>query len=313
MRAEARGGRHTPPPSHSRPESATPSAGSARRDEVLARLDEGIAGLTESSRWSEWLRVQARFHRYSFSNTLLIQLQRPGSTRVAGYRTWQKLGRQVMRGEPGIAILAPVVRRVRAKSGADLGDDGDQVPAAIRRVATFVVAWVWDVSQTQGDAPLPEVCSRLTGEDTTGAYERLLGVAAGLGYAVAEADLPGETNGECSPAERRIRVRRGLAARHRVKVLAHELGHALLHEEGYAGTPRPLAELEAESVAFIVCDSMRVDSGDYSFAYVATWAGGGDEARAALRASAQRIQRAAAQIIDAAGVAEEVAVTESAA
>ena len=91
-----------------------------------------------------------------------------------------------------------------------------------------------------------------------------------------------------------------------VKTLAHELGHSDLHQDGYIGTPRPLAELEAESVAFVVCQAVGIDSGEYSFGYVATWSGGGDEARAALRASAQRIQRAAAAILDA-GVAEAAA------
>ena len=268
------------------------------RDDVLARLDEGIAALTSSERWTAWLRVQARFHHYSFSNTLLIELQRPGSTRVAGYRAWQTLGRQVRRGERGIAILAPVVRRGRVADVGEATSDQDDVPSAVRRVATFVVAWVWDVSQTDG-ASLPDVCTRLLGEDRHGTFERLLGVAGSRGYREEDADLPGATNGECLPPQRLILLRRELSPAQRVKTLAHEIAHSILHQDGYAGTPRPLAELEAESVAYVVCQAADIDSGEYSFGYLATWAGGGDEARAALRASGQRIQRAAAAILDA--------------
>jgi hypothetical protein len=275
------------------------------RDDVLARLDEGIAALTSSERWTAWLRVQARFHRYSFSNTLLIELQRPGSTRVAGYRAWQAVGRQVCKGQRGIAILAPVVRRGRLADAGEATGAQDDAPAAVRRVATFIVAWVWDISQTEG-APLPEVCSRLGGEDPHGTFEQLLTVASGRGYRVEDADLAGGTNGECLPGERLIRLQRGLAPAQRVKTLAHELAHSDLHREGYRETPRPLAELEAESVAFIVCQAAGIDSGEYSLGYLATWCGGGDEARSALRASAQRIQRAAAAILDA-GVAKAAA------
>jgi DNA primase len=114
------------------------------RDDVLTRLDEGIAALTSSERWTAWLRVQARFHRYSFSNTLLIELQHPGSTRVCGYRAWQALGRQVRKGERGIAILAPVVRRGRLADAGEATGAQDDAPTAVRRVATFIVAWVWD-------------------------------------------------------------------------------------------------------------------------------------------------------------------------
>jgi antirestriction protein ArdC len=302
MRSEKHGGRRQPSPHQNSGVAVSCVAG--RRDEVLAQLDAGIAELTSSDRWAEHLRTQARFHRYSFGNCLLIHLQRPDASRVAGYRAWQALGRNVRAGERGIAILAPVVRRAATPAGEG-GVDEDHVPEAIRRVATFVVAFVFDVAQTEG-RPLVEVCSRLTGEDSDNAFPRLVAVAAGRGYAVEDAELPGETNGECCPRERRIRIRTGLAPAQRVKTLGHELAHALLHEEGYAVTPRPVAELEAESVAYVLCQALGIDATNYSLGYVATWAGGGDEARAALRASAQRIQRAAAELIDAVSGGREV-------
>lgn len=271
---------------------AAPSpAGRSTRDEVLARLEEDIATLASSERWTEWLRAQARFHRYSFGNVLLIELQRPGCTRVAGYRTWQKLGRQVRRGERGLAILAPILRRARRGDAEEAGDATTDEVSPAARVATFTVAWVWDVEQTEGE-PLPEVCTRLAGEDPGGVFERLVAVAAARGYRVEDADLPGETNGECSPRLRLIRARRGLSPAQRANTLADELVHAILHADGYAATPRPVAELEAESVAFVVRSRLGIDSDGYSFGYVAAWSGGGDQARGALRASAQRIQRA---------------------
>ena len=266
------------------------------RDEVLARLDEGIAALTGSERWTAWLRVQARFHHYSFGNALLIELARPGATRVAGFRAWQRLGRTVRRGERGIPILAPVVRRGRLADAGEAPSD-DQVPTEVRRVAAWVVAHVFDISQTDGEE-LPEICSRLRGDDPHGTYNQLLAVAGDRGYRVEDADLVSGANGECLPGERLIRIQRGMAPAQRVKTLGHELAHTVLHREGYVGTPRPLAELEAESVAYVVCQAAGIDSADYSFGYLASWSGGGDEARAALRASAQRIQRAAALVID---------------
>ncbi|MGH7746582.1 MAG: ArdC-like ssDNA-binding domain-containing protein, partial [Candidatus Dormibacteria bacterium] len=251
------------------------------RDDILARLDAGIDELCRSDRWAAWLTVQSRFHRYSFSNSLLIHLQFPGATRVAGYRAWQKLGRQVIKGERGLAILAPVVRRGQAADAGEAAHDGEEAPAAVRRVAAFIVTWVWDVSQTAGE-PLPGVCTRLGGEDPHGSFHCLLGVAGLRGYRVEEADLPAGTNGDCSPDQRLIRLQRGLAPAMRFKTMAHELGHSVLHPDGYLGTPRALAELEAESVAFVVCQAIGIDSAEYSLGYVASWAGGGDEARAAL-------------------------------
>jgi uncharacterized protein DUF955 len=154
---------------------------------------------------------------------------------------------------------------------------------------------VFDLAQTEGD-PLPEPCARLAGDDPLGVFAQLVRVATTLGFAVEEHAFTDETNGDCAHDLRRIRVRIDLAPAHRVKTLAHELAHAILHAER---TERGLMELEAESVAFIVCDALGLDAGAWSFGYVAGWAGGGEQALAAIKATGARIQRTADQILSA--------------
>lgn len=261
---------------------------SNRTTEALDRLAEGVEDLTDSQRWRDWLLVQSRFHNYSFGNTMLIMLQTGGTaTRVAGFHAWRKLGRNVRRGEQAIWILAPMTRKVKPK------DDGaDEEPKKV--VSGFKAAPVFDVSQTDGE-PLPEIASRLDSEGPSGAFDRLREVAEDLGYQVEAAELPGEINGLCSYADRRIQVEIANAGGQQVKTLAHELAHALLHEDFDGG--RALAELEAESVAFVVCAQLGLDTDEYSFGYVSVWAGGGDEAITGIRASGTRIQRAANKIL----------------
>ena len=145
----------------------------------------------------------------------------------------------------------------------------------------------------------PQVCIRLDGEDEAGLFERLRTVAASIGFSVEDADDLNGANGVCTHDEHRIQVLAGNSPAQRVKTLAHELGHAILHAPG-EGRPdsRAVLELEAESVAFVVCAAAGITSDDYSFGYVATWSGGGDEALAAIKASGTRIQGAADQILN---------------
>src|SRR4029077_21024295 len=144
----------------------------------------------------------------------------------------------------------------------------------------------------------PEVISRLTGDDAGSRFTRVVKVGATLGYSVEASELPGERNGDCTFELKRIRVREGLEPAQSVKTLAHELAHAILHSEAdCSGLTRAAAELEAESVAFVVCNDLGLDSSAYSFGYIATWAGGGEDADKAISASAQRINRAARSIL----------------
>lgn len=258
-----------------------------RKDEVISRLTDGIARLTTSERWHDWLTVQSQFHQYSFNNTLLIQLQCSTASRVAGFQAWRKLGRNVRKGEKGIWILAPMTRKVS-------NDDDAVVDDKARVLMGFKPVPVFDIAQTDGE-PLPEsCCTLLDGDDVTGMYGQLVAVAQSIGYSVEDAEFTDSRNGDCTFSERRIRVRSENAPLQRVKTLAHELAHAMLHEHS---TDRALAELEAESVAYVVCANIGVNSDEYSFGYVANWSGGGDEAIAAIKASGSRIQHAADDIL----------------
>lgn len=255
----------------------------AARPELLAQLTEGVAKLTTSDEWQRFLDFQSRFHSYSYGNVLLIAAQRPTASRVAGFHAWHKLGRHVLKGEKAIWILAPMVYK---QDNAEAGDD-DRVIRGFKYVPVF------DLAQTDGEA-LPSVVNRLDGDAPTAWFLGLNGVAQSLGFSVEMADLPGSVNGDCSHTEHRIRIRIGNSPIQQVKTLAHEIAHAILHED-YSN--RALAELEAESTAFVVCRSLGLDSSDYSLGYVATWAGGGDAAIAAIKASCERIQKTAAQIL----------------
>lgn len=258
-------------------------ASTTKHPELLARLAEGVSSLTSSAGWLSYLEAQRRFHRYSYRNALLISLQRPDASHVAGFTVWRKLGRVVRKGEKAIWVLAPMIYR---RSSGQAGDDE-------RIVRGFKFVPVFDITQTEG-ADLPSVCTRLAGDDVAGNYAKLVGVARSIGFTVEDHELGGRANGDCSHASRRIRIESRTSPAQRVKTLAHELAHALLHERFDS---RPLAEMEAESTAYVVCGVLGIDSGDYSFGYLLTWAGGGQEAVTAIEASCQRVQGAAAAIL----------------
>ena len=262
---------------------------SPRTAEALERLAQGVAALITSRAWQAYLDTARRFHNYSFANILLIRAQVPEATRVAGFQAWKALGRTVRRGEHAIWILAPLTRRLAA-------EEEDDPAEKVRVIMGFRAVSVFDVSQTDGE-PLAELpCHRLSGDDPTGSYDRLRRFAHGLGYTVEEDYLPGEMNGDCNFALRRLRIEVRNDELQQAKSLAHELGHVLLHD-GFPGS-RELAELEAESVAYLVCDGLGLDSSSYSFGYVANWAGGGAGALAGIKASGRRVQSAARQILD---------------
>jgi antirestriction protein ArdC len=253
--------------------------------DLLAQLAEGIARLTTSDAWREHLLFQSRFHRYSYSNVVLISSQDPRATQVAGFRTWCRLDRFVRKGEKALWILAPIVRRRK-----DPGNDDDDDARGIRG---FKYVPVFDIAQTDGKTP-PAVCTRLNGDDPAGIYPRLVTVARSIGFSVEDCEFDATTNGDCSHSERRIRVEVRNEPVQRVKTLAHELAHALLHQ---CVNDRALAELEAESTAYVVCQGLGLDTAGYSFGYVAIWAGGGEQAIASIKASCGRIQKAAASIL----------------
>jgi antirestriction protein ArdC len=268
-------------------------------EDVLDQLREGIATLTSSEKWTRWLQAQSRFHHYSFGNTLLILLQRPEATRVAGYRAWLQLRRQVRKGEKGIAIIAPIANRIRVE------DENGEERVLAGSAHAFRTAHVFDIAQTDGD-DLPTVSGRLAGDDPDEVYSQLVAVAHSLGFTVEEDYLDGTRNGDCNHSTKAIRVEVRNEPAQQIKTLAHELSHAILHGGDFTGS-REIAELEAESVAYIVSQNVGLDSSAYSFGYVASWIGGGPEAIKAITASGQRIVRAVRQIIDSGSANEEVA------
>lgn len=255
-----------------------------RRTDVISKLTAGIEELTRSERWTEWLTVQRRFHRYSFCNTLLITMQCPDARRVAGFKTWLSLGRSVRKGERAIWILAPSMRKIQ----------DDETKEARSVLTGFYPVPVFDIAQTDGEE-LPEVTSLLSGDDN-GLFDRLAVVAGQRSIRIEFADL-GSRNGEYDGMTRVIQINADRTRAQQAKTLAHELAHSILHEGGYAKTPRDLAELEAESVAFVVCGTEGLDTSDYSFGYVTCWSGGGEKAITTIKEVGQRIHDAANAIL----------------
>jgi hypothetical protein len=193
------------------------------------RLAEQIAALRTGQDWQRWLAVAARFHAYSFNNTLLILAQRPDATQVAGFEAWKTLGRHVNKGEKGTAILAPILRRPAQDDHADVSDSGatrvgsDAVPsartavgeeAAERRLVGYRVTYVWDVAQTDG-APLPEqpAPELLRGQAPDGLWDTLTAQVQSQGYTLTRGDC-GSANGLTDPGARTVRIRSDLDDAH---------------------------------------------------------------------------------------------------
>jgi len=284
--------------------STTGTGGDDRLAELHEQITEGVAALVGGDAWRAMLDTAARFHSYSLGNLLLIGLQAPAATRVAGFRTWQGLGRQVRKGERGIAILAPCTYRPKPAETPDgqparAGEAGGVAPAVEpgrRQVRGFRRVFVFDVAQTDGE-PLPEVAPvLLTGQAPSGLWDQLAGQVTGHGYTVQRGDCSG-ANGYTDPATRTVRVRADVDDAQAVKTLAHELGHI---ECGHVAdlptyaTCRGRCEVEAESVAYIVTAAAGMDPAGYTFAYVAHWAGGD---LATVRQAAETVTKAAHSVL----------------
>jgi len=257
---------------------------------MLEELSTGIAELTTSDKWTQYLDVQSRFYRYSPNNVMLILLQNPYATRVAGYHAWQKLGRQVVGKESALRILAPMTYK------RDDGPEGDNT----REIRGFKLVPVFDISQTEGP-DLPDIVRKLGGLAPEGVFAKLTEFAQGIGFRVERPlSLDSGANGDTSHSEGRIRVVSSNSGAQQAKTLAHEIGHALLHDPEAEATKelaRGLQELEAESTAYVICAALGMDTSDYSFGYGAGWAGGAPEAIRGIKASTGRIQKAATAVL----------------
>jgi antirestriction protein ArdC len=255
---------------------------------AVKKIEEGLKTLLNDETWKQYLRLQAKFHKYSFGNTILILAQKPDATYVAGYKAWQKLGRYVKKGEKGIIILAPII----AKPQQDNKEEADKT----RRLAGFTTAHVFDVSQTEGKPlPEPEICE--LAENKPELYRRLLSVVP---FPVTEGEDLDGANGYLTN-NGRIYILSSLTDTHKAKTLVHEWAHGLLHQA--RDISRRQAELEAESVAFSVCSALGLDTSSYSFGYLASWAE--EDAMAMLKDSAARIQKTADAILSAVETAAE--------
>ena len=260
-----------------------------RLKEAHERLVQAVESIVTGDDWARMLKVASKFHRYSFNNQLLIFLQRPDATHVAGFRRWLELKRCVRKGEKGIAILAPC--RYKTKVEDEHGDE--QVLQSIRG---FRVVHVFDVSQTDGepledlDAVKPQL---LDGAAPDGLWDALVAQCTELGYEVVR-EQRGSANGYCDMLNKRIGVRPDVSELQAIKTLVHELGHALLHSDDLPRS-RAVQETEVESVAFIVGDALGLDTSSYSFAYVSRWSSGDLEL---VRETAERVGTCATTILN---------------
>ncbi|WP_315092763.1 ArdC-like ssDNA-binding domain-containing protein [uncultured Cellulomonas sp.] len=261
-------------------------------DERLAALHDklitAVADLVHSDRWRQMLTTAARFPAYSPSNVLLIAAQRPDATRVGGIRTWNNLGRRVVKGERGIAILAPCTYRSTATDAESAGSEAepaaarqkDADPVSMRELRGFRVVHVFDISQTDGP-PLPEVEPRLlTGDAPQRLWAHLAGTVADDGFTLERGPCPPGANGYTAYRANTVRIRDDVEPAQATKTLAHELGHIRADHEhrfpNYASNTqcRGRAEVEAESIAYLVAATAGLDTTNYSLPYIAGWSQG---------------------------------------
>ncbi len=230
-----------------------------RRQEAHDRLEQSVRALASSEGWRAWLDTRASFHHYSMSNTMLIAMQRPDATQVAGFRKWQELGRQVRKGERGIRIMAPHTAK-----------DRDEQTGEENVRTYFVSVSVFDVGQTDGE-PLPERPHEpITGNSHADRLPALEAFARSLGYSVNYDELE-HCGGFCDRKDKRIVVEAREPANAKVRTLVHEIAHAL--GVGYDEYDRPTAEVIVDSAAHVVCSVIGLDVSGETVSYVTGWAG----------------------------------------
>ena len=281
--------------------------------EITDRLEQGITELFESERYREYLRVMSKFHNYSINNTLLIAMQKPDASLVAGFSAWKNnFGRNVMKGQKGIKIIAPSPYKVKQEmkkidphtQQPIIGKDGKPVTEEKEiTIPAYKVVSVFDVSQTEGKE-LPDIAvDELTGDveryrDFFAALEKTSPVPIGF------EQIPGSSHGYYHLEDKRIAIQEGMSELQTLKTAIHEIAHAKLHDidlnapenEQQPRVDRRTREVEAESVAYTVCQHYGLDTSDYSFGYVAGWSSGRELSE--LKSSLETIRSAAAEIIN---------------
>ena len=281
--------------------------------EITDKLEAGIQALFESETFKNYLKTLSKFHDYSLNNTILIAMQKPDATLVAGYTAWQKnFGRQVQKGEQGIRILAPTpykkqmeVDRVDPVTRQPILNPDGSTAKELKEVMVpaFKVVNVFDVSQTDG-RPLPTIgVDELTGNVSN--YEMFFeALKKACPVPISFEDIPSGAKGYYHTVDQRIALQEGMSEVQTVKTLIHEMAHQKLHSIDPKELPleeprltRNAKEVEAESVAYTVAQHYGIETSDYSFAYIAGWSQGKDTPE--LKASLDRIRKAADEMITA--------------
>lgn len=280
--------------------------------EITDRLEQGIAELFDSERYREYLKVMSKFHNYSFNNTLLIAMQKPDASLVAGFSAWKNnFGRNVMKGQKGIKIIAPSPFKIRQEvekidphtQKPIIGKDGKPVTEEKEvKIPAYKVVSVFDVSQTEGKE-LPDIAV----DELTGDVDRYKDFFAALEKTspvpIAFENIGGGSHGYYHLEDKRIAINEGMSELQTLKTAIHEIAHAKLHDidlnapkDEQPRVDRRTREVEAESVAYTVCQHYGLDTSDYSFGYVAGWSSWRELSE--LKSSLETIRSAAAEIIN---------------
>ena len=279
--------------------------------EITDRLEQGIAELFDSERYKEYLKVMSKFHNYSFRNTVLIAMQKPDASLVAGFSAWKNnFERNVMKGQKGIKIIAPSPYKIKQEmqkidphtQKPIIGKDGKPVTEEKEiTIPAYKVVSVFDVSQTEGKE-LPDIAV----DELTGDVDRYKDFFAALEKTspvpIAFENIEGGSHGYYHLEDKRIAINEGMSELQTLKTAIHEIAHAKLHDVDLNAPPeqqnrvdRHTCEVEAESVAYTVCQHFGLDTSDYSFGYVAGWSSGKEMTE--LKASLETIQTTAKELI----------------
>ena len=279
--------------------------------EITEKLEQGIKELFESEKYKTYLNTMSRFHNYSFNNTMLIAMQKPDATLVAGFKAWQKnFDRHVKKGEKGIRILAPAPYKIKEEqekfdpvTGEIMLDkNGMPVTEEVEiKIPAFRVVPVFDVSQTDGKE-LPDIgVNELSGsvEDYEDFMQALTEVSP---VPISYEDIDGDAKGYFHTTDHRIAIQEGMSQSQTVKTAIHEVAHAKLHDrernqdiDAVLDKDRNTKEVEAESVAYTVCQHFGIDTSDYSFGYIAGWSS--DRDMKELKSSLDTIRKTASELI----------------
>lgn len=251
---------------------------------VIQTLTDGVKAVFESEQYINYLKVMAKFHNYSFANNILIHTKCPHATYVAGFRAWQqKFKRKVNKGEKGIPILAPLI--------INNNDDENKDNILLK----FRIVYVFDVTQTSGK-PLEDIFTPLEGNVEI--YSDFMDCLHSISpFKIEFTPLKGGAKGSCNFTEERIIIKKGLSQIHSIKTAIHEIAHARLHcGEKNTDCDRQVKEVEAESVAYVVCQHFGIDTSTYSFPYIGNWSQNKELLQ--LKKSLATIQKTARKIID---------------